>query len=153
MANQAFTYQGSKFYISTETATDDMDETALEALTWTEVSNVGKVGTYGFDTNIVTYPTLGDVFQKKAKGITNAGDPEVEMAQNPGDPGQEAMAAAGAANQDAYAFKYEKSNGVTDYMVGVVTGPTEPGGGNEDFVLSVYTLALTNFVRVNPTPA
>ena len=143
MATNAYTYRGRKISISTETANDDQEETDFEGMTWTEVKGVGNVGSFGVDTNVVTYATLGEAVQSKSKGITNAGDPTVECARSDSDAGQEAMRAAGGAQvYDSYAFKVVNQDGSTDYLRGLVMGPVNQGGGNEDFDLDVYTLGL-----------
>ena len=151
MATNAHTYRGRKISISTEVANEETDETAFEAMTFTEVGGVGNIGSFGPDTNVVSYDTLNDAVQTKAKGITNAGDPEVECARNDADAGQTAMRAAGApTNYDTYGFKVENQDGSIDYLRGLVMGPVSPGGGVESFDLNVYTLALVQLpVHVN----
>lgn len=108
-----------------------------------QVKKVGSVGERGMTTNIVTYDTWDTAVALKGKGISNAGDPEVEVARVLDDPGQVAMRAAGLPSvTDAYAFKVERPSGEIEYLRGLVTGPRTPGGRNEDFVLHVYSLAL-----------
>src|SRR5690606_27926337 len=82
------------------------------------------------------------------KGISNAGDPPIEVARNPTDLGQIALRAA-AATKFNYAFKIEDNDAPSSsytnsiyYNRGVVTGPTRPNGRNEDFILEVFTLGL-----------
>tara|TARA_Y100001973_G_scaffold106528_2_gene185032 strand:+ start:6270 stop:6755 length:486 start_codon:yes stop_codon:yes gene_type:complete len=150
----ALTQAGAKFYIAVDVSDDpvaqnsDLDQTGYEALTWLEVSQVGNVGETGTNTNIVSYDTLSTEVTQKGKGISNAGDPDIECARVGDDPGQIAMRAA-AATTDSYAFKYELdnmpsggSNGTIYYNRGLVTGPRHPNGGNEDFDLEIYSLGL-----------
>jgi hypothetical protein len=134
---------GLTFGISTTAQNADLaNAAAYAALTFTAVGSVGKVGARGIDTNILSYPTLDEVVTQKAKGLTNAGDPEVECANVPADAGQVAMIAAGVpAVKDAYAFEIVV-NGETYYNRGIVTGPVRPGGGNEDFDLVMFKLGL-----------
>ena len=148
------TNAGSKFYIAVN-ATDDAlpQNTALtqaqyEALDWLEVKSVGMIGETGTTTNIPTYDTLATTVTSKSKGISNAGDPDIEMARIPGDPGQTEMLVA-AATKHNYAFKIEKddmpsvgTSGSIFYNRGVVTGPRHPNGRNEDFDLAIFTLGL-----------
>lgn len=152
MAN-AKTQAGAKFYIAVDEVNDeaevqnsDLSETEYEALTWLEVKGVGSVGETGTDTNIVSYDELSTEVTQKGKGISNAGDPEIECRRIGDDPGQVEMRAA-ALTTDSYAFKYELDdsagvNGTTYYNRGLVTGPRHPNGRNEDFDLEMYALGL-----------
>ncbi len=148
----ALTQSGAKFYIAVDVSNDpvpqnsDLNQAGFEALTWLEVSQVGNVGETGTTTNIVSYDTISTDVTQKGKGISNAGDPTVECARVGSDLGQIAMRAA-SLTTDSYAFKYELddsagTNGTTYYNRGLVTGPSRPNGGNEDFDLEVYTLGL-----------
>lgn len=156
MAN-AQTQSGDKFYISTTAQNNDLDDhatTGFPGLTYTEVKKVGSIGEFGIATNIVTYDTLDQDVIEKGKGLTNAGDPAIEVAELLADPGQIAMRAAGAvSNKDNYAFKIERTDGTVEYLRGLVTGPVTPGGRNEDFRLNVYTLGLNQVpLTIAPTP-
>lgn len=127
----------------------DMNLAAFEAVTfWTEIKDVGSIGQTGTDTNMVSYDTLGTEVTQKQKGISDAGDPEIECARNPTDPGQIAMRAA-AKTRYNYAFKIEDADAPTSghtntiyYNRGVVSGPFRPNGGNEDFILETFRLGL-----------
>ena len=148
------TNAGRKFYIAgtgtTPTAyPDELDLTAFEAIAaWIEVGNVGSIGQTGVDTNIVSYDTMDTDVTQKQKGISNAGDPEIECARVPDDDGQVAMRAA-AATRYNYAFKIEDADApeagwsnTIYYNRGVVSGPFRPNGRNEDFILETYRLGL-----------
>jgi hypothetical protein len=140
---EAQTNNGAKLYICVTPQNTELDETAFKALTYVQVAKVGSVGERGITTNIVTYDTWDTVVSLKGKGISNAGDPEVEVARDLADPGQIAMRAAASPNvTDAYAFKVERTSGEVEYLRGLVTGPRTPGGRNEDFVLHIYSIAL-----------
>lgn len=153
MAN-AKTQAGAKFYIAVDISdapaaqNDILADTDYAALTWLEVKAVGSMGETGTTTNLPTYDELATDVTQKGKGISNAGDPEVEVRRIGNDPGQEAMRAA-ALTSDNYAFKYELNdmpsggtNGTIRYNRGVVTGPRSPNGRNEDFDLEIYALGL-----------
>lgn len=150
---EAQTNSGSKLYICATPKNEDLTQTQFEALTWVQVKKVGSVGERGLTTNIVTYDTWDTAVALKGKGISNAGDPEVEVARLLADPGQVAMRAAGAPGvADAYPFKVERPSGEIEYLRGLVTGPRTPGGRNEDFVLHVYSLALNQVPIEVPAP-
>jgi hypothetical protein len=149
------TNSGAKFYIAVDDVTNlakpcptDLTLAQFQALEWLEVKAVGSVGETGTNTNVVSYDTLGTDVTLKSKGISNAGDPEIEMARIPADPGQVQMRAA-AATRNSFAYKYEKDdaitttgNGTTFYNRGIVTGPRHPNGRNEDFELEIFVLGL-----------
>ena len=135
---------GQTFEISTTTSIIDIvDAAAYGALTYVLVGSVGKIGSRGIDTNMLTYTTLDEAVAQKAKGVTNAGDPEIECARVVADAGQIAMRAAGAiAVRVPYMFRITDADGSIFFNRGLVSGPMRPGGGVEDFVLEVYKLAL-----------
>lgn len=144
----ARTNKDRKAYVCTTPQPVDLTQSQYEALTWIEVSNVGNIGESGTQTNLPTYDELATDVTQKGKGISNAGDPTIECARNPTDPGQQALRAMAKTNFN-YAFKFEDkdapdanhTNSVY-YNRGLVTGPTRPNGRNEDFILEVFTLAL-----------
>lgn len=162
MAN---TNKGRKFYVAVTAPggttpapqPTDLNQAQYEALNWLEVKNVGSIGESGTDTNLPTYDELATEVTQKQKGISNAGDPDVEVARNAADDGQKAMRAA-AKTKFNYAFKTE-DNDAPDanhtnsvyYNREVVTGPRRPNGRNEDFVLEVYKLGLNQIeIVVDP---
>lgn len=140
---------GAKLYISSAAvAKADLNQAAFEALTWVQVGSVGSVGETGLKTNITNYDTWDTDVIQKGKGMSNAGDPQVEVSRVPTDAGQILLRAAALTKYD-YAFKIERADKPDDshtntilYNRGMVAGPTRPNGRNEDFDLEVYTLAL-----------
>ena len=145
MAN---TQQNVIFSISTTPQDSDLDAAGFQALTYVAVSNVGNVGETGLNTNILSYDTLDTEVSDKAKGVSNAGDPDIEVARVFDDAGQIAMRAAAATNVK-FAFKIERNDmpggGSTNSLMfnrGLATGPKRPGGRVEDFDLEVFTLGL-----------
>lgn len=154
----ALAQMGRKFYVSTIAVTKGIDETALEALTYTEVKNVGNIGQTGTEENILTYNTMDTEVADKQKGIANAGDPTLEVAYDATDPGQVLMRSH-AETRLLYAFKSELDDAPSGgtptiiYNVGLVAGPAMPNGGPEDFVVEVYTLPLVQKQIVVPASA
>lgn len=144
--DQAYSQSGDKFFISTTAQNSDLTDEAVDgfpSLIYTEVKSVGMIGEFGISTNLLTYDTLDRDVTLKAKGLTNAGDPQIECAEDLKDPGQIAMRAAGAVSvRDSYAYKIERADGTVEYLRGLCVGPVKPGGRNEDFRLNVFTLGL-----------
>lgn len=153
----AFSNSGKQLWISTTPQPAALDEhaaTGYPSLTYTQVRGVGSIGETGIQTNPLTYDTMDEDVVDKAKGMTNAGDPEVECKRIAADPGQIALRAAGAITvKQPYAFRIVDQDGTIHYNRGLVMGPRRPGGRNEDFELEVFTLALVQVeIVVNPTP-
>ena len=144
-----FSNAASKLYISSVPINVDLDEAGFELLDWVEIKGIGNHGEAGKNTNILTYDTWDTTVIQKAKGMTDAGSPELECARIFDDPGQILLRAGGAVgNNNAYAFKMERNdsqNGGAPTIVynrGLVTGPRRPLGRNEDFDLEVFGLAF-----------
>ena len=152
MSDNVNSHAGVKFFISPVANNANMSELDFLAINdWIQVSNMGSVGDYGIDTNILSYDSTDTLVARKSKGISNAGDPEFEFARDDSDAGQQAMDVAGAPSLfDAYPFKVEKQDGATDYLRGLVSGPKTPGGRNEDFDVVMYMLALNQVVFHDP---
>lgn len=149
---------GSKVYISSVALGDTvLVQADFEALTWVEIKSVGNLGETGSKTNILNYDTWDDTVIQKAKGLTDAGSPTLEVARRPTDPGQILARAACLTNLN-YGFKVVRNDpafvggvGSIIYNRGLVAGPSNPNGKNEDFDLDVYQLAFQQRdVRVNP---
>lgn len=159
LAGYANSHAGWKFYISSTNQESDLNQAGFEALTWVQVKGVGSFGETGDNTNILTYDDWDTDVIQKAKGMTDAGSPEVECRRIPTDAGQVAMRAAALTNLN-YAFKTEAndepdtnplSTPTIRYNRGLVSGPREPNGRNEDFDLEVFTLGLNQRqIKVNP---
>jgi hypothetical protein len=146
----AKTNSGDKLYISSTATNEDLTETEYKALTWIEISNVGNVGERGASTNILSYDTWGSDTALKGKGITDAGSPTIEVAEDLADPGQIALRAV-ARLPGNYPFKIGRTDGSLEFFRGIVTGPVFNGGRNEDFVLNTFTLGLNQLpMRVAP---
>jgi hypothetical protein len=159
------TNAGSKLYVCATPQATDLDASGFAGLTWVLVGGVGNVGETGDNTNILNYDTWDDAVVQKAKGLTDAGSPEIEVARDPSDAGQNILRTAAGTNF-YYAFKIEgtdvpdsdaDSKPTIRYNRGLVAGPREPNGRNEDFDLEIFTLGLVQKqIKDNPvagTPA
>jgi len=158
VASFANTNSQSGLYICTTPQEIDLDEAGFAALTYVKIGDMGELGETGTSQNILTYDTWAESVVRKAKGMRNAGDPDVETSRNPTDPGQIALRAAAKTNSN-YAFKIERNDPATSggtptiiYNRGLVAGPKRPNGRNEDFDLEIYTLGFQQEeVVVDPT--
>ena len=143
----AFSNASAKFYVCATAQNSNLVKTDYEGLTWIEVGGVGSVGELGKQQNVLTYDTWGESVIQKSKGMTNAGDADLEVARDAADAGQDVLRSI-AGNPDKYAFKIvydDGTNGNTGTVVynrGMVLGPRRPNGRNEDFILEIFTLAM-----------
>ena len=145
------TNAGRKLYICTTPQPANLaDAAAFATLTYVLIGGVGSVGETGSKTNILSYDTWDDDVVRKAKGLTDAGSPTIEVARDAEDAGQNALRAAALTNFN-YAFKVVGndapnadvgSSPTIRYNRGLVSGPTQPNGRNEDFDLEVFMLGL-----------
>lgn len=154
MSDTVNTYSGRKIEISSTSEPSELSEQEFSGLSYTEIRFVGNIGEYGNSTNILNYSLLGEVVSQKQKGETNAGDPTIDVARNDSDAGQSALTVAGEPGYYLpHAFKITNQDGSIDYLRGLVTGPVSVGGGNEDFDVYRYTLALIQaFIHVPSSP-
>lgn len=133
----------SKLFVCATPQNVNLAQADYEGLTWVEIKGVGELGETGKSTNIITYETWGDAVVQKAKGLTDAGSPDLECARDPNDAGQNILVAGGAVgNVNNYAFKELRNDGTVRYNRGLVGGPKYPGGRNEDFDLQVFSLGF-----------
>lgn len=156
MAN---TNAASKIYVCPVPQNSNLTEADYESLQWVLVKGVGNLGETGKSTNVLTYNTWDTEVADKAKGITDAGSPTLEVARDPFDPGQDILREAGkVGNNNKYAFKIQRADGeiggtgTIQYNRGIVGGPTRPNGQNEDFDVEIFNLGFVQEeIVVEPT--
>ncbi|MFA7308186.1 MAG: hypothetical protein WC026_16110 [Hyphomicrobium sp.] len=142
------TLKNGKLYICATPQDGALDAAAFALLTWVQIKKVGSITGLGSNTNIINYNTLDTDVIAKAKGVTDGGNWEVELAVVNDDAGQIALRAAALTDYE-YAFKFEyddktsvqTTNSIV-YNKGVINGPRRPGGRGEDFILEQYTAAM-----------
>lgn len=146
------TYRNATIEISTTVQNAALLEAGFEGLTYTEIGKTGTIGQYGYETNMVNYPTLSEILNLKAKGNTDGGNFTIECAQDVTDAGQVAFKAAGAPSvRDSYAFRITLADGAIHYLRGPVAGPVYPGGGSEDFIRMVFTVGVNQILETLPS--
>lgn len=157
MAAIETTLLGTKVSISTTSTSKDANQAALAALTYSEIGSVGNLGDYGISPNNVSYNTLGRPLVVKSKGVQDGGDLQIEVAYLFDDVGQDQLRTA-AATKFNWAIKIEYpdapgedwSNTVR-YVVGIVSGPLNLGGGPDDFHRQQFTVGV-NAVPITVDP-
>ena len=132
---------------------------AAVALTYVLVGGTGRIGSFGNNENILSYNHLSTATVQKSKGVSDLGNPEIEVERDMGDAGQDALRTAGASKNNQYVIMIERNDAPTGaspkptrhYLRGPITGPVMPGGGVEDFDLQVFTMAANQFFEVDPS--
>lgn len=99
---------GAKFYIGPTTPAVDL--AAYKALTYVEVTPIESIGEFGDEASVIEFTALGDARVRKRKGVRNAGDLQIVVAEDPLVTGQTNMIAA-QATEFTYACKVELNNG------------------------------------------
>ncbi len=94
---------GTKIYIGPVNSTAD-DKSQYVGLSYTEIKEVESIAAFGDQASTVTFTSLGDARVRKRKGVRDAGDVNVVVANDPLDSGQLAAIAA-QLTSDTYAFK------------------------------------------------
>lgn len=143
----AFKYSGRRILISEKCANKDMDLDDFKELDYTEIGNTGEIGEIGYDGDFDGYEMLARNTETKVKNVSLA-DTEVTVARNDQDQGQRYMRMAGLdKNCNNYAFKVENTDGSVDWLRAPVNGPTNQGGGKDDFDEDQYTLGVNQWIH------
>lgn len=148
MSDVVYSNSGIEIAIAADVVDNNLSRTEFEALTYAPIANVGSLGEYGITTNINAYDSFDKTVTTKTKGLTDGGNPTLECARNDSDPGQAILIAAGPPSIfSSRAIRVTKQDGAVDYLRGLISGPSKPGGRNEDFDLLVFTIALNQVVE------
>jgi hypothetical protein len=83
---------------------------AYEGLTYAEIGSVESIGEFGDQASTITFTSLADARVRKRKGVRDAGDLNVVVANDPLDAGQIAAIAA-QATEFTYAVKVTLADG------------------------------------------
>lgn len=154
------TLLGTIVSISTTSVNKNATLAQLAALTYAPIESVGNLGDYGISPNNVNYNTLGRALTVKQKGVQDGGDMQIEVAYLFDDVGQEQLREA-AETKFNWAFKIEYADAPGEdwsntirYVLGVVSGPVNLGGGPDDFNRQQFTVGVNAVpVTVNPVEA
>lgn len=93
---------------------------AYAALTYTEVGDVESIGEFGDTAATISFTSLTAARVRKRKGVRDAGDMSLVVADNPEDEGQEALIEA-EAGEDSYAIRVTTRNRVVYFRALVAT--------------------------------
>lgn len=129
---------GTTVHIGPTTAAADAAAYAL--LAYEEIGEVETVGAFGDNAQIISFASLSDARMRKRKGVRDAGDLTITVADDPDDAGQQDVIAA-EATDDAYAFKIV-TNGSTFYFHALVMGARLNVGGANDVTKREIVLAI-----------
>lgn len=119
----------------------DLTASGFGALSYTTVPNVITVGATGVDQNIVSQPLWDKTLSAQQKGAATGAQFELTILDETSDGRTALDAAASITEANNFAFKITYSDGSVEYNRGVVSAPSFPKGGNEDFAQATYTVA------------
>lgn len=144
----AKTLKGRLVYICETPQESDLTKSQFAALTWVQISNCGMIGESGPSTQLPTFDELDTEVTQKSKGVTDAGNPTLEVSLNLSDPGQDALRAAAVDEDGTYAISWVDLDGVSHYSRFKIAGPTSPNGRVGDFRLQVFTLGANQLEEI-----
>lgn len=143
----AMTPAGTKLAISAGTPATQT-EAGYEALTFTNVGLVDKLGPIGAAFEKVTFQPLDGPLQK-LKGPADNGTLNPSMALDEADAGQALMRTASEDQTGDYAFRVTKPDGAIRYFQGKVFGMPEDVGAANTVIMGNATVEInTEIVRV-----
>lgn len=149
---------GVKVSIGPVNSTADI-ESEYDALTFVEIQPVESIGEFGDSAAMINFTALSDGRVRKLKGVADAGDLNVVVADSPRDPGQVAANAA-AKTAFSYALKIElndapdanDTNSIFYMRVKVMSSRLNVGAANA-VVTRTYQMAIDSEVIEVPSEA
>jgi hypothetical protein len=158
MPGDIITASGTRVYIGAAVTTTEADTLAeFEALSvWTEIGLIESIGEFGDQSNDVSFAVIGDGRMRHAKGARDAGSMTITVAHTPEDPGQAAIEAAEATN-DNYAFKVVLPDAPTAlysdtviFFRGLVRSKRKNIGSNDNVVRNTYEVGINSELFTDP---
>ncbi|HEV7251663.1 MAG TPA: phage tail tube protein [Mesorhizobium sp.] len=138
---------GAKVYVSGVISSPVLAEFENVSRTWTEVKGVTAIGAFGDEAEIATLQTIDGARVRKRKGTRDAGTLELTVGRDPADAGQVALRAA-EKTSSVYALKIvgndapEGGDPTIYYLAGVVASAKNEMAGANDFVSTVFSVAI-----------
>lgn len=138
------TASGTKFFIGPATSEATDTAAAFAALTsYVEVKKVESFGDFGDESAAVTFNEVGAGRISKAKGSKDAGTIALTVGYAPSDPGQIAMEAAQASNEN-FAFKVIFPDGSIQYFLGLVMSKRRNIGTADNVLKRVFNVGINS---------
>lgn len=156
------TAAGSKIYIASSGGAPDpgtpANQTAYEALTYTEIGEVEDLGEFGDEAGQATFTALGDRRVRKFKTTFDGGEISIVCGSDPADTGQTYLSEALAEDFD-YPFKITLNDEITVggtpttlYCYGRVMSKRRNVGNVENVVRQSFTVGVNSaFIEVAAT--
>ena len=115
------------------------------ALTFTEIGNIERLGSFGATTDVITFQPLKGPVQKH-KGPTNYGSLQPSAAHDDADAGQTLLRTAADNATALYAFKVVYPDGAIRYFQGRVFGYPESVDGSTSMVMANPTVEISTAI-------
>lgn len=142
---------GGRIYIGAaamDDQADDFVEADFSGVTWTEIDGWQTAGRIGDTSQLISTDLINRGRTIKQKGTRNAGSMGNTFAIIGDDPGQLALIAA-EATDDNYPFRLVWPNGETQYFIGLVMSAAETNGqANTIRVMEATVEVNSNIVTV-----
>lgn len=149
---------GAKIYIGPVNSAA-ADETAYSALSYVEIGEVESIGEFGDQASTIEFTSLADARVRKRKGVRNAGDLNIVVANDPRDAGQLDMVEA-EATEFTYAFKVVVADAPdandtdsTFYFRGLVASARLNVGAANDIVKRTFVVLIDSAIVEVPSEA
>jgi hypothetical protein len=146
------TAAGVRAYIGPSVAdATDVDLQDFESYSYTEITEIVDLGSFGDSANTITHVSLGDRRVRKFKGSFDAGTPTWSLGRDTTDAGQIALVAAAATDFD-YAFKIVFNDGSDGspsadsivYFAGKVMGYTTDVGNADSIIGATVNIGVNS---------
>lgn len=121
------------------------DAAGFAALTYVEIGDIERLGSFGASTDVITFQPLKGPVQKH-KGPTNYGTLQPSVAHNDEDAGQALLRTASEDATDLYSFKVIFPDGAIRYFQGRVFGYPESVDGATSMVMANPTIEISTAV-------
>lgn len=149
---------GARVYIGPVNSTA-ADESDYSSLSYTLIGEVESIGEFGDQASTINFTALEDARVRKRKGVRDAGDLSIVVANDPRNAGQLAMVAA-EATEFTYAFKIVLADAPdandtdsTFYFRGLVSSARLNVGAANEIITRTFNVLIDSAIVEVPSEA
>lgn len=141
----ATTNIGATLHISS-TLPNTEDETGFEAVTYTKIGRVDRIGSLGDTFDTIPDDNLETGRRDMLKGMKDPGALDVDITYESADSGQDLVETANESLTGTYAFKYSTADGESRYFIGRVANLTLGEAGSSSKKMMTFVIYRTTQV-------